>query len=542
MRMSVDSRRLRSERGISMFLVIMAMFVTSMFVAAGFAAADGDIHLSGKTKDRKSAYAAAEAGLNFYLTHLNQDSDYWTNCENVPKATPTETAPVNQPWDGTGADPRVWRTIPGSTAQYTLELLPAKGTKCDPLDATSMIDLNTGTFRVRATGAASKADADAGRRRSIVANFRRGGFLDFLYFTNYEDQDPQSLDTNAARTAATTNCGGRYRASRSGCKEITFVTGDSVNGPMHSNDSLLICNRPVFGRTTNNKADRIEVTPLVNPLVTAGGCTQNADIQGVFKNPVNPIHPPASNEALRIIAQNGGYLFTGKTFIRLNGTTMDVTTTAADGVTRTYTSGMAWPSNGVVYVQGGSGACLQQYPNSVDYTEDDGMCANVYVSGTYDKSLTIAAGNDVIVAPTDGKTLQWGHSSYPFALSYPTNSNAVLGLIANNFVRVGHPVSGCSNATSAYDGKGVTIKAAILSIDHSFIVDNFDCGNALGNLNVFGAIAQNYRGPVGTTGGTGFLKAYKYDDRLKYRSPPHFLSPVDSAWAIVRSNEQVPGN
>ena len=37
----------RAERGFSMFIVIMAMFVTSMFVAAAFAAANGDLPVSG---------------------------------------------------------------------------------------------------------------------------------------------------------------------------------------------------------------------------------------------------------------------------------------------------------------------------------------------------------------------------------------------------------------------------------------------------------------------------------------------------------------
>ena len=46
------------------------------------------------------------------------------------------------------------------------------------------------------------------------------------------------------------------------------------------------------------------------------------------------------------------------------------------------------------------------------------------------------------------------------------------------------------------------IYAGILSTSHSFIVDNFSCGEALGKLNEYGAIAQDYRGPVGTSGGT----------------------------------------
>jgi hypothetical protein len=218
---------------------------------------------------------------------------------------------------------------------------------------------------------------------------------------------------------------------------------------------------------------------------------------------------------------------------------MDVTSgVGAARVFKTYDL----PDNGVVYVDNGTGTCTQQYPTAATYSEED-ACGNVYVSGTYNQSLTIAAANDVIIAPTDGKTMTWGQ---PFALSPTTgNKQAVLGLIANNFVRVAHRVnrgSSCSNTSSVYNNADLTIQAAILSIDHSFIVDNYDCGAKLGDLNVTGAIAQRYRGAVGTSGsgGTGFLKNYWYDDRLKYRSPPHFLNPVDSAWSIVRENEQVP--
>ena len=71
----------------------------------------------------------------------------------------------------------------------------------------------------------------------------------------------------------------------------------------------------------------------------------------------------------------------------------------------------------------------------------------------------------------------------------------------------------------------MTIDAAILAINHSFIVDNYGCGSDLGTLTVNGAIAQKYRGAVGTTGGNGYVKNYNYDDRLKYIEPPSFIEP-----------------
>jgi hypothetical protein len=205
---------------------------------------------------------------------------------------------------------------------------------------------------------------------------------------------------------------------------------------------------------------------------------------------------------------------------------------------------MPTPPNGVVYVDADAaqGPCQPiQYPAAADYTEGAG-CGNAYVSGGYSTSLTIAADNDIVIAPTTTTgPLDWTGLDEDITSS----NNAVLGLIANNFVRVGHKVnrsaSPCKNVSTAMDGNGINIDAAILSLQHSFINDNYNCGAPLGQLNVTGAIAQRYRGPVGTNGGnTGFLKNYVYDDRLRYRSPPFFLNPVDSAWGIVRSNEQVP--
>ena len=88
------------------------------------------------------------------------------------------------------------------------------------------------------------------------------------------------------------------------------------------------------------------------------------------------------------------------------------------------------------------------------------------------------------------------------------------------------------------------IDAAILAINHSFIVDHYNCGAPLGTLTVNGAISQKFRGPVGTSSGgtvvTGYGKDYNYDDRLRYQEPPHFLDPVESAWHVQRETLDFP--
>jgi hypothetical protein len=47
-------------------------------------------------------------------------------------------------------------------------------------------------------------------------------------------------------------------------------------------------------------------------------------------------------------------------------------------------------------------------------------------------------------------------------------------------------------------------------------------------------IAQKWRGPVGTSGsgGSGYLKDYNYDTRLKHVSPPHALSPFETEFEV----------
>ena len=82
--------------------------------------------------------------------------------------------------------------------------------------------------------------------------------------------------------------------------------------------------------------------------------------------------------------------------------------------------------------------------------------------------------------------------------------------------------------------ENIWVYAAILSTSHSFLVDNFTCGEELGKLNVYGAIAQDYRGIVGTSGETGYIKDYKYDGRLATDEPPYFLAPLKAGWKIIR--------
>jgi hypothetical protein len=274
-----------------------------------------------------------------------------------------------------------------------------------------------------------------------------------------------------------------------------------------------VCGSPTFGRTT---ADNVEVSgPSPGYTAGCGGATPN--FVGTFSANAKMLSMPSSNAALQSLAQPG-YLFTGTTQITLSGTSMTV-------VNGGSTTSKALPANGVIYVQ--NGTCGATYSAPQTYTEPAG-CAQVYVKGSTTKSITIASARDIIV--TDNLT---------------RTSNNMIGLIADGFVRVYHPVNSCTDTASGPFGPSISsieIDAAILSL-HSFIVDNYNCGTPRGTLTVKGAIAQQYRGPVGTGGATistGYVNNYNYDDRFRVANPPFFLDPVQSSWRKIRFTEQSP--
>jgi Tfp pilus assembly protein PilX len=514
------TRARRGEEGFTMILTLCTLLIAGVLTAAALSAARGDIGLTRNDLDQKDAYYAAQAGISDYAFHLNQDVNYWTYCTSVP--TPSA---VNQ-IDSTANR----RPVAGSTDEtYAIELLPANSTAaCSTSNPIGTMIESTGsaagTFRIRSTG------YSRGVQRSIVATFRRVSFVDFLYYTDYETLSPSAYSTPSDRAAAATQCDVYWRNGRppangnqNYCSQIFFKSGDVVNGPLHTEDELAICGNPAFGRTA---ADRIEVVASAPGHSSQGnsGCSDNPTFNGTYVTGANSLKPPPTNAQLLSIVLPQ-YHWTGQTQITLNGANMTVTN---NGSTNTY----AFPSNGVVYVS--TSSCPITYtPFSVNYTDPTATgCGNVTVDGTYSGSLTIASDNDIIV---DNNLTHTG--------------NGLLGLIAQNYVRVYHPfpshTSGqCGNGSN---GTGtitnLNIDAAILAVTGSFIVDNYDCGASLGNLTVNGAIAQVYRGPVGTTGspGSGYTKNYNYDDRLREQEPPHFLNPIEAAWHIQRKTECAAG-
>jgi Tfp pilus assembly protein PilX len=335
--------------------------------------------------------------------------------------------------------------------------------------------------------------------------------------------------------------------------DIQFSSIDTIDGSLHTNDAILL-DGPLFkGETTSAWPAGASPAPTSGAWYRVAPGGSGPSSAGTTPKYRAPITLPDSNAALKSAtdpATGGldGCLYSGPTRIVLksNGT-MDVTspyTTSTNAGCTTgsptapglsLTQNVPLPGNGVVYVDrttaGCSGKPTGTYPlSSSDVTSYDCASGDVFLEGTLKGQLTIASKNDIVVT---------GNVTYA---SGSTGSD-VLGLVAEGDVEVYHPVSCSSPAPAGYTCtsftnlpttlSSVTINAAILSVKHSFTVQNYDRGAKLGTLTVAGGIYQAFRGPVGTSGGgggTGYAKAYSYDTRLKALPPPSFLNPVSSSW------------
>ena len=204
-------------------------------------------------------------------------------------------------------------------------------------------------------------------------------------------------------------------------------------------------------------------------------------------------------------------------------------------------------------------------------------------------ALTIASQNNIIVDGNITYTAADCGSSFNSTFAHQcqynsgTTPNDTLGLIAYHFVEVDNPITPivsnttCSGSgffyhcTTTYTGgniepacgssgapavplcnpdtgSGLTIDAAILALNDSFIVNNYTVSTGTeGQLNIYGTIDQDWRGAVGTFGYSnsichssstecvlsGYSKYYLWDSRLDYVTVPAYLNPGTPSWGLT---------
>lgn len=480
------SAAIRSDSGFTLFTVIMVMMITSMFAVGAYAAAMGDMPIARKDQDRKRAYEAAQAGVDWFLSELRADPDIWQNC-----ATDT-----TKPWSlENSAGPHLWETYETDTtgavpARFRVEIMNNGATACSTAKPFDVLD-DQGRLWIRSTGAAN------GKVRSILVSMQeQSEFLKYLYFSNWESQDPQLANASGlwpagdnrnqcdyTRETRDTQSAPVNQLSQVICVTPPFMAGDTIAGSIHTNDeSFYVCGG-TFGRS--GKGDVMEVARpdvssnmwnarsgpgwrsytgyYANSQNNAYNCGNGSGTITTADTTIKPgqvLQLPPNNVKLQKRAESSSTKYkvfdSGQVCLRLEGSnysyqelksvsnpqghtawgTVDPTLTGnaraqapreilCDG---TWQGPVGLPTGGIIFVKNSAaGPCVPRYGhNSTTSYTSSPTCGDVAVSGTYSSPLTIGAENDIIVTANLEKS----------------GSNAPVGLIANNYVRVYRPFVG----------------------------------------------------------------------------------------------------
>ena len=566
------------DEGSALLMVLGMMMVLSIIVTVAATLAMQTAAFARHSTDWNQALAAAEAGVDDYLARLNADDNYWLDtpdCDNLAMQKPNVSSCT---WGS--STPVGWVNVPHSArAQFHYDV---------NISSTP----SNGTIKLTSTGRVGSV------KRTVSTVLRRGGFGEFLYYTVYETVDPANeavygLNNYTAQDRCTHYAWEPYVAGvskprdQSYCQDIQFVSGDKINGPLHSNDTLLMSGNPRFQGTVTTSDPACKPVnghpqPYTHCYDTNGSASPQFDKGIAYRSEVDL--PTSIGDLKQYVdasqTTDPGCLYTGPTRIVFNAnpsgqySTMKVWSPwsksplnpGCGNYQGSWPQTIPLPQNKLIMVQDvpssqhtpSSGACAtgaigDSLPQSNDYNqslnEADCRYGTLYVQGTLHGRVTLATDNNIVI--TGDLTYKDGKTGLD-----------ALGLIAQNSVKVYHPIKATCTRTNRYGactsysysdlslptgwGQGstldnVTVQASILTLQHSFTVQAYDKGSALGTLHLFGSFAQRFRGPVGTTGGwgnsTGYLKDYEYDTRLRYSPPPYFLDPVRSSWGMKAYGE-----
>jgi hypothetical protein len=324
-----------SESGIAMILAVAWGLIFLMLAIGVVSAVSQLTRSSGSTDNYYSAYAAAQAGIDDYIARLNLNSVYWMTNDPTNKGLTT------------------YVPVPGGTT-----------------DETYTYSVDTSTTASSGNVIITSIGKSGNSTRRLRAILRRQATIDYVFFSDYQTQDPYMPGAYGDLTTAQTLCENRYwwtpgpvgprTTSANGttrnnnyCEWAEILNTEKIAGDSHTNDVWFfggnlpssvstgtmssscpptVCptahnwidgssmSGPSFGQTYSLSAGNVPST--------SGGISSTATTPSGYLNPVYtvPLPLPTQNLPLKQDALNGGCLFTGPTrILLLNNGTMQVT-------------------------------------------------------------------------------------------------------------------------------------------------------------------------------------------------------------------------
>ena len=176
----------RDEDGFTLVMTLAILFISSLLIASALANASGDVHLTRSSTGGQDAYYAAQAGLQVFEYNLNTTLEYWKTAR-TPKAKTKKKKkaprPLSSCWKNrarhTTASPTNTKRFPRPATQNVKKTNRPRSSR--------RAGTANDTFRVKATGYANGAE------RSIIATFKHPGFLNYVFLSDYEVEDPSTF-------------------------------------------------------------------------------------------------------------------------------------------------------------------------------------------------------------------------------------------------------------------------------------------------------------------------------------------------------------
>ncbi|GAA4749603.1 hypothetical protein GCM10025783_22410 [Amnibacterium soli] len=288
------------EAGVALIVVVSLTAVMLIAIGTALTGATSGLRQAVSAQGSTRALDAAYAGVQDYIAKLNADSTYpqYGN----PQAAFSSTSAVTLPRTANPA----FSLDTGASSTWAPVPIPGGGAGSFRYEVDNSLYGSTGLLRIRATG------RYASYVRTVVASVQQQGFINYLYFTDYETQDP-------AITGTRSNCASYLwsTASRStsACSTIQFGARDVLAGPIRSNDTIAVCGATFNGSVTTSNPN----APIV---ATPSGCAAGTYNSGT-PNYAPVLAMPATNTAMKAqtyadIATNPGCLYTGPTQITMN--------------------------------------------------------------------------------------------------------------------------------------------------------------------------------------------------------------------------------
>lgn len=287
---------------------------------------------------------------------------------------------------------------------------------------------------------------------------------------------------------------------------IRFWTPDTLDGKVHSNDTLHVMGSPRFIKRVTSSANTID-PPYNNAHFDEGLYLNQAEIH--FPNRADVIRRysgyrgwgTSTLDSATEITFSGPYIY--RRYCGLEIDPPDTNITCSPGNIASAPR-FTFPVSGALFIDG------KVFVKADRFRED--ILDPSFISDGFEGRLTVASSDTMIIMDN----LVYAHSRPDN--SVPDSITDVLGLISENFIMVGKDVEDT-----------VYINAAMAALNGSISVqDIYDYWgeNEKQSLFIYGSLAQRNRGIVHTTdfGTRGFIeKDYHYDNRLQKYPPPHFM-------------------